>query len=153
MTVNKYILLVLGILLCVAVGFITGLYVKKSEVKIITNEVPVYIKGDTVFVTKKYYSKTIGVVKVPVANSIKHHNEKVFDKDTVIVDTDITFIDSSCKIEQSIELTHTQEFVTDTIKIRVPYETLIYKEIPFYEKPFFNFVAGIILTIVAVLVL
>jgi hypothetical protein len=38
-----------------------------------------------------------------------------------------------------------KEYITDTLKL--PYEIIKYEDVLFYEKPLFNFIAGIILAV------
>jgi len=164
MTINKYIILGVSLLLTFALGFIGGLYLKKPQ--IISNPVPIYVKGkdslviekhyyivhDTVKVIEKHFFKVTEYVKAEVKDdtaSTTIQTEKVFDSDTLKHKIEIKYsvLDSTFNVNQSFDLVHVKEFVTDTIKIQVPTEKIIYKDTTIWEKPYVNFIFGVIVSV------
>ncbi|MBK7381668.1 MAG: hypothetical protein IPJ03_22270 [Ignavibacteriales bacterium] len=139
--------LIIGVL-CLVIGyFLYPQFNKPETVTVLKTE---YVKGDTVFVADtvriKVKEKTKAVVNLDTART-----QIVVDNDSVKSVTDIAFafIDSTFKVSQTIDCIERSYERVDTIRtfVEVP------KELPcpgqrFYEKPMFNFVAGILLTLI-----
>jgi len=153
-TIQKYILGAVAIVLAIALGYFISLYINKPtpvEPEIIR------IPGDTVRVVEKHFYAVHDTIKVEVKNDTAKtvfNSERYFDRDTIRVKTDIKYIipDSAFNINQSIDFIKAREFVTDTIRITIPYEKLVYKDIPFYEEPLFMYVTGVITAIIIFLI-
>jgi len=150
MTVNKWIVGAIVILISIALGFVLCMWLKKPVT--ITNTVTEYIKGDTVKVIEKHFFKVTEYVKAEVKDdtaSTTIQTEKVFDSDTLKHKIEIKYsvLDSTFNVNQSFDLVHVKEFVTDTIKIQVPTEKIIYKDTTIWEKPYVNFIFGVIVSV------
>lgn len=150
-TSTKFILGATVILLAVAFGFMLAMYLTKP--KIISNPIPVYIKGKDSTVVNNFYYFIKDTSKAEVANDTartKFYAEKIFDKDTIKSSTHISYsiLDSSFAIDQYFDYVKTKEFRVDTIKTEVPYHVEVEKDLMFYENPYFNFIAGIISAVI-----
>ncbi|MBK7380602.1 MAG: hypothetical protein IPJ03_16725 [Ignavibacteriales bacterium] len=139
--------LIIGVL-CLVIGyFLYPQFNKPETVTVLKTE---YVKGDTVFVADtvriKVKEKTKAVVNLDTART-----QIVVDNDSVKSVTDIAFafIDSTFKVSQTIDCIERSYERVDTIRtfVEVPKE-LPCPEQRFYEKPMFNFVAGILLTLI-----
>lgn len=150
-TSTKLVLGATVILLAAAFGFVLSLYLTKPT--IITNPIPVYIEGrDSVIVKHQYhiiYDTTKAEVKNDTATTLVY-KEQVFERDTIKSKTDIKYIipDSTFVVSQSFDYIKTKEVRVDTVKLTIPYETVIERDIPFYKEPYFNFITGVLATLV-----
>jgi len=150
MTINKYIILGVSLLLTFALGFIGGLYLKKPQ--IISNPVPIYVKGKDSLVIEKHYYIVHDTVKAEVKDEVAYgsfNTAKVIDKDTIKIKSDVRYSlsDSTFNLDQFIDLVHVKEIRIDTIKIKVPIEKIVYKDVPIWKKPLVMYVSGIITAI------
>jgi len=150
MTINKYIILGVSLLLTFALGFIGGLYLKKPQ--IISNPVPIYVKGKDSLVIEKHYYIVHDTVKAEVKDEVAYgsfNTTKVIDKDTIKIKSNVRYSlsDSTFNLDQFIDLVHVKEMRTDTIKIKVPIEKIVYKDVPIWKKPLVMYVSGIITAI------
>ena len=150
MTINKYIILGVSLLLTFALGFIGGLYLKKPQ--IISNPVPIYVKGKDSLVIEKHYYIVHDTVKAEVKDEVAYgsfNTTKVIDKDTIKIKSDVRYnlSNSTFNLDQFIDLVHVKEIRIDTIKIKVPIEKIVYKDVPIWKKPLVMYVSGIITAI------
>ena len=147
MQFNKWIVGVVVIVISITLGFVLCLWLNKPQV--INNPVPIYIQGkDSLVIEKHYYAihDTIEAdIKDDTAKAV-FNTERIFDKDTLKVETQIryTLLDSAFSINQYFDFINTKEFRVDTLKIEVPTEVMVYKEIPIWESPYISFVLGLI---------
>ena len=138
--------LIIGVL-CLVIGyFLYPQFNKPETVTVLKTE---YVKGDTVFVADtvriKVKEKTKAVVNLDTART-----QIVVDTDSVKSTTDIAFafIDSTFKTSQTIDCIERGYERVDTIRIFVPVpQELPCPEPRFYQRPMFNFIAGIIVTL------
>ena len=147
MTWNKWIVGIVILLLAIGFGFMGGIYIKKPI--IINNPVPIYIKGKDSLIVKKYYYAVHDTAKAEVKQEKAYgnfYNEKVFDKDTIKIKTNVEYslLDSNFNFYQFVDLIHTKSYRIDTLLIKVPTEKIVYQEVPFWQKPFFVFLVGLI---------
>ena len=147
MNYNKWIIGAIVLLLAIALGFIGGLYLKKPVT--VTNPIPVYIQGKDSIVIEKHYYAIHDTVEAVVTDTIvagNFYNEKVFDKDTIKINTTVKYNipNSNFSFYQYVDLTHAKEMRIDTIKIDIPVEKVVYKDVPFYKEPFFVFLVGLL---------
>jgi hypothetical protein len=136
------------VLSLIALGFFISLYVNKKDP--IKPPDPVLVKGDTVRVIEKHYYHSIKEVRAEVKNDTAetvHRSEYISDGDTARIETDIKYFisDSTFSVNQFFDMVKSKEYITDTLKL--PYEIIKYEDVLFYEKPLFNFIAGIILAV------
>lgn len=139
--------LIIGVL-CLVIGyFLYPQFNKPETVTVLKTE---YVKGDTVFVADTVRIKVKEKTKA-VVNQDTARTQIVVDNDSVKSVTDIAFafIDSTFKVSQTIDCIERSYERVDTIRtfVEVPKE-LPCPEQRFYEKPMFNFVAGILLTLI-----
>lgn len=149
-TSTKFILGVAAVILIAALGFIFALYVTKPQ--IITQPVPILTPGKDSLIVKHYYHTIHDTIKAEVKNdtaSTSIYREQIFDKDTIKSKTDIRYVlsDSTFDINQSFDYVKTKEYRVDTLKIEIPVPTPVEVDQYFFEKPYFNFIAGVLITI------
>jgi len=150
MTVSKWIVGAIIVISLIALGFVLHLWIAKPVT--ITNTVTEYIKGDTVKVIEKHFFKVTEYVKAEVKDDTAKttiYTEKIFDEDTLSAKTDIKYSirDSTFNVDQSFNLVQVKKFVVDTVKIQVPTEKIIYKDTSLWEKPYVNFIFGVIVSV------
>lgn len=144
---NKIIIGSVVIILAILLGFILNMYFTKPQT--ITNPVPVFLKGKDSIVVKHHYHFIKDTSKAEVRNDTAKavfNTTKIFDKDTLRLETKVGYslLDSAFNINQYFDFINTKEMRVDTIKITVPYEKIVYKDILFYEEPFFVFLVGLL---------
>lgn len=145
---KEYIPHIIIALICIALGYFICLQFNKPEtITVLKTE---YIKGDTV---KVYSVKTITVKEKTkaIVNLDTARTQITIDTDSVKSVTDIAFafIDSTFKTSQTIDCIERSYERVDTVKTFVP----VPQELPcpgprFYQRPMFNFIIGIIVTLV-----
>ena len=145
---KEFIPYLLAGIVCIALGYFICLQFNKPEtITVLKTE---YVKGDTVFVTDTVSIK-IKEVEKAIVNNDTARTQVFIDTDSIKSVTDIAFafIDSTFEVNQSIDCIERTLERVDTVKtfVEVPKE-LPCPELKFYEKPMFNFVAGIIITLV-----
>ena len=145
---KDYIPYIIIVIIGIALGYLIRLQVAKP---------PLPVKPDTIYVKGQDILRvdTVRIYKEQTALSTTHNDTAkatfTINNDSVNAVTDVAFafIDSTFKVSQTIDcIARTIERV-DTVKITVvETKELPAPELKFYEKPMFNFVAGIIVTLV-----
>lgn len=148
---KEYIPHIMIALVCIALGYFLCLqFNKPAVVKPLKTE---YIKGKSVPIKAQttIIKTTIKEETKAVVNLDTARTKIVVDNDSVKSVTEIAFafIDSTFKVSQTIDCIERTYERVDTIKtfVEVP------KEIPcpeprFYQKPMFNFVGGMLVTLI-----
>ncbi|MBK7380472.1 MAG: hypothetical protein IPJ03_16075 [Ignavibacteriales bacterium] len=139
--------LIIGVL-CLVIGYFLYPQFNKPEPKPLKTE---YIKGKSAPIkAQTTVVRKIEEIKAVTSNDTAR-TQIIINTDSVKSVTDIAFafVDSTFKISQTIDCIGRSYERVDTIRtfVEVPKE-LPCPEQRFYEKPMFNFVAGILLTLI-----
>ncbi|MBK7381697.1 MAG: hypothetical protein IPJ03_22415 [Ignavibacteriales bacterium] len=141
--------LIIGVL-CLVIGYFLYPQFNKPPVKPLKTE---YIKGKSVPIKAQTTINRVAKVEEikAVTSNDTARTQIVVDTDSVKSTTDVAFafIDSTFKVSQTIDCIERSYDRVDTVKtfVEVPKE-LPCPEPRFYQRPMFNFVAGILVTLI-----
>jgi len=156
MSLKSYIYVAISVLVLLALTFFVSRWTYHCPPCPPVLADTVFIKGDTVKVIENHYFTIHDTIKAEVLNDTARTNIPIlqtFGEDTLRGNTKIeyTLLDSIFRVDQYFELVKIKEFRVDTVKIGIPINIFIEKEIPFYENPYFSYGLGILTAIIILL--